>query len=377
LTDANTYTVLSGSAAFVDALQADVATCKHKLYMQFMTYEGDAVGKTFAEPLIKKAHDGADVRLIVDYYSDNILSDVYPFSFNQKQAYKREKADTLGLFKRLESVGVGVKRTNPFGPLWAFFFYRDHKKIVIVDNHIAYLGGINISEHNFAWHDYMVRIEGPIVQQITADFLATWAGTRASHQRTDSQSDYIVNQGVGDPAVYQEIITMIDKSRHTIMIECPYVVGHDIEAALKRAAERGVKITLIVPHNVNIVLFKWWLKATMRYLDHPNVAFYGFTTHDGMTHAKLYIFDNQWASFGSLNISELEGIAHREINVFSQNKALIDQLNTLAEQDLAQSVRLEKPTQSAWRPPYTWFYALYMLLTNILLKSRRWQQRFG
>lgn len=373
---ANTYTLLTGAADFMAAFEADVATCQQSLYAQFMTYEGDVTGKAFSAHLIDRATAGVDVRLVVDAYSDHILSDVRPFDLGLRRLYRAEKAETRQLFERMQSAGVAIKRTNPFGPLWLYFFYRDHKKIIIVDKQVAYLGGINISDHNFAWHDFMVRIEGPVVQQIMADFVATWRGESLAFTPPDHDGDYVLNQTIDRQAVYEQILTCIDHSEHSIVIESPYLVGPRIEAALLRAAERGVSITLILPQHVNISFFRWWLSESLRVLDHPNIRVYGFQGHGGMTHAKLYLFDDRWASFGSLNVSELECMTHREINVFSRDPGLIAQLKQLAERDLASSLPLKPEVSRRWRPPYRWVHALYFHWTNYLLKNPDWRRRY-
>ncbi|MEQ8677162.1 MAG: phosphatidylserine/phosphatidylglycerophosphate/cardiolipin synthase family protein [Aggregatilineales bacterium] len=375
-TTENTYTVLVGAEDFMNALHADLLTCKDSLFAQFMTYEGDAAGQLLSDYLIDRASNGVDVRLIVDYFSDHILSDIFPHHLMRRDQYCAEQAQTRKLFNQMRRKGIQIKRTNPFGPLWCYFFYRDHKKIIIVDEQVAYLGGINISDHNFEWHDFMVRIEGPIVQTIVEDFASTWHGDSIVLERTSRVGDYVVNQTTGRPAVYNNILDQIDRAERSILIECPYLVGYGIESALLRAAERGVVVTLILPQYVNIVVFRWWLTASLHFLNHPNIHVYGFQGDGGMTHAKLYLFDDKWASFGSLNVSELECMTHKEINVFSQNRDLIEQLKQLACDDLEKSLPLSKPASQNWYLPYHWVYSLYALWTSILLNNPAWRKQY-
>jgi cardiolipin synthase len=120
-----------------------------------MTYEGDATGQKFSEILLNKAAAGMDVRLMVDSYTDAILSDTYPMAVHMWREIRAERAKTRALFARMVAAGIQIQRTAPFGLLWMYGFFRDHKKMIILDNRIAYIGGINISDHNFIWHDYM------------------------------------------------------------------------------------------------------------------------------------------------------------------------------------------------------------------------------
>lgn len=381
--DANSYTLLVDAPAFMAAFAADAATCQHSLYAQFMTYEGDSAGRAFAAHLHDRAAAGVDVRLIADAYSDHIISDRMPFHLRERRHYRAEKAATRQLFAQLAAAGVQVKHIHPFGPLWLYFFYRDHKKIIVIDERVAYLGGINIADHNFTWHDFMVRIEGPIVAQITADFLATWQGESLALTPPaggiDGAGDIVLNQTSARQTVYEAILDCIDRAQQTIVIECPYLVGPRIEAALLRAAQRGVMVTLILPQHVNIGVFGWWLAESLHVLDHPNIHIYGFQGYDGMTHAKLYLFDERMASFGSLNVSELEAMTHKEINVFSDDPDLIAQLSQLAQADLAQSIRLHPDRARGWRrwrPPYRWVHTLYHHWTSRLLHNPNWHKRY-
>ena len=81
------------------------------------------------------------------------------------------------MFRGLVGAGVAVRVTNPIGPLKLNYPARNHKKLIIADD-VAYVGGINFSDHNFAWRDFMVRIAGQEAADfLAADFDATWAGT--------------------------------------------------------------------------------------------------------------------------------------------------------------------------------------------------------
>jgi phosphatidylserine/phosphatidylglycerophosphate/cardiolipin synthase-like enzyme len=208
------------------------------------------------------------------------------------------------------------------------------------------------------------------------DFCATWSGESIALDKTTQNGDYILNQTAGREAVYDEILAMIDRAEHTILIEAPYVIGDKLENALLKAAQRGVTITLILPSNVNKAVFRWWLPASMRKLTHPNITFYGFQGHGGMTHAKLYLFDDKWVTFGSLNVFELECMMQKEINIFSTNANLIAQLKQLAQADLAQSVPLPISQRGGLRFTHTLAHIGYSLWIKLLIKNPRWRKKY-
>ena len=120
--------------------------------------------------LLECADRGVEVRLTVDHYSDVVLSDFHPLLVHRLPEMRQERVRTHALFDRLRDHSVGVRRTAPPGALGRYLLFRDHKKLVILDDRVAFVGGINVSDHNFGWHDLMVRIEGPLVADLAADY---------------------------------------------------------------------------------------------------------------------------------------------------------------------------------------------------------------
>jgi cardiolipin synthase A/B len=153
----NRFEVYVGSAAFEIALAQAIENCQQRIYSQFMTFEGDPSGMGFAHLIRQKSQAGVDVRLMVDYYSDVVLSDTYPILIHRRGKVQAERDQTLGLLASLEKDGVKVKRTAPPGRWLQYMLYRNHKKMIIIDETTAFVGGINISDHNYHWHDFMVK----------------------------------------------------------------------------------------------------------------------------------------------------------------------------------------------------------------------------
>jgi len=369
----NQFTLLTGAGAFMEELTRTLEGEHSHLYAQFMTFEGDATGEAFARLLARQAARGADVRLMVDAYSDVVLSDVWPVVLHRQREVAAERAKTHALFDRLRAQGVAVKRTAPLGALGRFALYRNHKKMVVLDERIAFVGGINISDHNYDWHDFMVKIEGPLAATLAHDFRSTWDGRTVTLATPRPGEDFVLNQCAGRYSVFEEILRMIDRAQHTIVIESPYLLGNRIERALRAAAERGVRISLILPARSNKLLYRRWMRVLLRRLDHPNVTVYGFGGSGGMTHAKLIVVDEQWASFGSLNMIELEGLTQKELNVFSSSADLIGQLRTLTARDIAQAVPVPAPRVVIGRPLYNLLYRFFRWWTRRLTRSADWK----
>ncbi len=372
----NRFTLLVGARAFMDDLARTLQAPHTSLYAQFMTYEGDATGQEFAALLTHQAGQGADVRLMVDAYSDVVLSDVWPVLIHRRGEVAAERARTHALFDRLRAQGVQVKRTAPLGTLGRFALYRDHKKMVVIDEQIAFVGGINISDHNYDWHDFMVKIEGPLARVLAHDFRATWDGQCAPLSTPCPGEDFVLNQCPGRYPILEHILRMIARAQRSIVIESPYLLGDHLERALRAAAERGVRVTLILPARSNKLLYRRWVRMLRRRLNHPNVTVYGHLGGSGMTHAKLILVDDQWASFGSFNMIELEGLTQKELNVFSSNAALIAQFQDLIAGDIAHAVPVPAPRVVFGRPLYAVLYRFFRWWTRRLLRDADWKARY-
>lgn len=369
----NSYQLLAGAEAFLRALAADLPHCRRSLYAQFMTYEGDAAGRAFSDSLAARAAQGADVRLMVDGYTDVVLSDIYPILLHRLGEARRERAQTHALFESLERRGVALRRTAPPGPLGIYLPYRNHKKMVILDERVAFVGGINISEHNFAWHDFMVRVEGPLVGALAQDFCSTWGGATTPFDTPRPGEDFILNQCAGRYPIFDEVLAMIARAGQSIVVESPYLLGDRIEAALLAAARRGVRVTIILPHASNKLAYRLWSRKLRRRLAHPNIGLYGFRGSGGMTHAKLLMVDDRWATFGSFNMIELEGLTQKELNVFTSSAGMIGQLQQFVARDLSQSTPLAPVRFGGGRCTYDALYHVFRWWTKRLLRRPEWK----
>ena len=369
----NQFQLLVGADAFVAALRESLPTCRNNLYVQFSTFEGDSSGQAFAEMLIDRADQGADVRLTVDYYSDVVINDAYPILIHRRREVQNERNQTHTLFDRLEQHNILIRRTAPPGFMGRYMLYRDHKKMVILDDHTAFVGGINVSDHNYAWHDFMVKITGPLVHDLIRDYQSSWDGRTIPMEETIPNGDFVLNQCAGRYPIFQEILNMLGSARHSLVIVSPYLMGDHIEPAILQAAQRGVSCTLIIPFRSNKLVYRIWARKMLRRFNHPNIQIYGFQGEHNMTHAKLVIADDERATFGSFNMFELEGLTQKELNIFTNNADLINQLNQFVAQNLSTSVLLPVPRTTFGRFTYTVLYHFFKWWTNRLVSNREWK----
>jgi len=373
----NEYQLLVGAEAFVGALRVALEQCTQRLYIQFSTFEGDSSGRAFADLLIKRAQLGVDVRLMIDHYSSMVQDDIYPILLHRRAELSAEKQKTRQLIQSLQEAGVAVQYTAPLGPLGIYFPYRNHKKMIIIDDQLAFVGGINVSDHNYRWHDFMVKVCGPIVQDLAQDYLSTWEGQTFAYDKPSPDTDFLLNQCAGRYSLFEHILQLIDSAEKTLVIESPYLLGERIESAILAAAQRGVKITIILPFRSNKWLYRVWVRKLYRRLNHPNIRLYGYRGEHDMTHAKLMMVDDEVVTFGSFNMFELEGLTQKDLNIFTRNQSFIRQVKDFIAQDIAESVLIATPKSSFGRFSYTWLYYFVRWWTNFLLRNERWRLQYA
>ena len=162
------FELLVGSGKFWDRAKGDIAAAKRRVLVQAMTFEGDTAGLGVAHAIA--AATAPDRRVLVDDYSRNVINDtLLPLPFRPSSVLA-EARRTLAMFGDLVGQQVGVRITNPVLGHPLRYPLRNHKKLLVMDD-VAYVGGINFSDHNFEWHDLMLRIEDrEVAEFLVADF---------------------------------------------------------------------------------------------------------------------------------------------------------------------------------------------------------------
>lgn len=287
--------VLIGSAAFWARAEADIRRARRRVLIQAMTFEGDAAGEAVAAALMTSSAE--DRRLLVDAYSLHVINDtMLPFAPGRPAAVREEALATRFLFDRVAATGAGLRITNPVGGNPLRFPLRNHKKLLVIDDAV-YLGGINVSDHNFAWHDLMVRIEdGGIAEFLAEDFDRDWRGRPVSAARRFGELRIISLDGRANRQALQPVLELLAQARRSIEVIGAYPTLPFTEA-MAAAARRGCEVTIYTPAANNKPLVRDGLLALAA--DSPvRLRFL-----PGMTHAKAILIDGERVLFGSVNFN--------------------------------------------------------------------------
>ena len=163
------------------------------------------------------------------------------------RALRDEVRSTRRLVRTLGAAGIGVRFGRPLGLLGGKLLRRDHKKLVLFDDRVAYVGGLNFSEHNFEWHDLMVRIEhAEVTRFLGRDFLHSWEGRSEGVVAVLSRGvelDLHTLPGKGNHEHYGGLLDMIDRAERSIHMVGPYVSPPFTRASRSRGRIAGSRST--------------------------------------------------------------------------------------------------------------------------------------
>ena len=179
-------------------MKEDVASARQYVLTQALSFEGDAVGLSMGELML--ASKAPDRRVVIDSFTRHVVNDRLVWTPRNllDRGLRAEVRETRNMIDRLRSGGVGVRFSGPAGRFLSRLPARNHKKLVAIDDRVAYVGGINFSDHNFLWHDLMLRVEDEgFVRFLREDFEGTWNALEHvlvlpwNEKYTDEHSQYL------------------------------------------------------------------------------------------------------------------------------------------------------------------------------------------
>lgn len=306
--------LLVGSAAFWERCRLDMAAAQQRVLVQAMTFEGDAAGLAVAEAI---GHSGAaDRRVLVDAYTRHVINDTF-LALSRKPAIHAEARTTAAMFDRLLRQGAGVRVTNPIGRNPLRYALRNHKKLLVIDD-VAWIGGINFSDHNFAWHDMMVRIEHRgLADWLAGEFDRDWHGLGGSAATEIAGAGLLSMDGADNPAGFAPLLAAFAGARQSLEVVSAYPTFPFVDA-MAAAARAGARVTLYTPRPNNKPIIRDYLLGV------AEAAGIEIRLTPMMTHAKAALIDGTALVVGSSNFDFVSYRANAEYVAVLRDAALID-----------------------------------------------------
>ena len=348
------FSCFVSAADFLTQLSADILSAQDRVWIQCMSFEGDEIGQKLTQLLIDSPAQSK--RFLVDSYSKIVHNDtilVSPLAwFNISLLQERYK--THRCFQLLQANHVALQFTNPLGFLGIKYPMRNHKKMVIIDDFV-YIGGRNFCDHNFMWHDMMIKISfSDLTDFLVQDFLATWSGTNLSFNfKSGVIAGWSLN-GLHSHHDYCNILDRLSLATRCIEVFSPYISGPFFRQLCQYAKDNNIELKLYIPESNNKPIFTGYLNYYQR--------FFSFTlcyVKGKMSHTKAIIIDDQAIFLGSTNFDLVSYYLEQEL-LFEFNDQMILQTvrsELLNELDWTASTM---PTTSIVRQ-YTSYFLLQFL----------------
>lgn len=349
-----------------DSLFKDIDNAKDSIFIHYFIIRDDVLGNEFLERLSKKAKEGVKVYLLYDFYG-NILT-------NRK------------IFKELINSGGIVKAFLPNILLWN---YRNHRKIVIIDDTISYTGGMNVGIEYLGlhkkikpWRDTHLRIIGNSSKELKKTFYLDWYYSFAEKLPdfdelllTLKDSDYSKEDGThslqlvssGPDSTEEEIkygfIKMINSAKNTIYIQTPYFIPDaEFLLSLKMAHLSGVEVVIMIPK----IADKFYVYlSTLSYVEEMLELGIKVYLYDGFIHSKMIVVDGFVSSIGSSNIDIRSFSLSFETNVFIYDSSIGNCANKIFEKDLKNSTKLTLDMLKTKNPISIFFKSIIRLFSPL------------
>ena len=341
ITRRNRTQVLTNAEQAYEHMLAAIRGARHHIHFATYILRDDDTGRLFRDELIRKAREGVQIRLLYDGIGS------YKLTRRFLEPLRQAGGETACFFPLRPS--FMKKRMN----------YRNHRKILVTDGRIGFVGGINVGDEYLGrdprlgfWRDTHLRLEGDAVYGLQEVFLRDWEmATRRHlddpeffppHSCDGSEVVQIVAGGPDrrDSAIHDTLYALITSARERVWITTPYFIpDSSMVMALKHAAMSGLDVRVIVPLVSDTRLVQ---AATLSYVDQLlsyGVRFWQYER--GFVHAKVVIIDRVMASVGTANMDIRSFFNNFELNAYLFDRARIDDLERDFLQDLKDSREIE------------------------------------
>ncbi len=330
----------SGEKLFDDLIKS-LQTAQKVIYMEFFIISQGQLWTEILNILKQKANQGVDIKIIYDDFGSSKL----PYTYT----------------KTLKSYGIDAYNFNPMKPHLNFQMnYRNHRKVVIIDHHIGYTGGINIGDEYINkespfghWQDSGLKLEGPAVFSLTAGFLDQLRFLSSDAIKIDyKSSDASISTSKSlitpffDAPLDKEYTTkniymqMIYKAKSYIYISTPYLIlDYELMTALKFAVSSGVAVHIIIPYIPDKRTIFMVSESYAKDLSEAGIHVHKYKP--GFIHSKFMVVDDQEALIGTVNLDYRSLFLHFENSIYLKNDVSIIDIKHHFEDLLLKSVDIK------------------------------------
>ncbi|MDR0417255.1 MAG: phospholipase D-like domain-containing protein [Propionibacteriaceae bacterium] len=334
----NAVTVYTYGAHLFDAMIEAIDQAEDHVYLETFIWKSDAVGQRFMAAVGRAARRGVRVACMYDVFANIVVPATF-FRFPPGV-----------MVHPFPLIGGGLKFLHPRNS------GRDHRKILVADGRVAFVGGYNLGalyEHH--WRDTHLRVEGDFAAELEDTFANQWNSSPGAPrrrltppERRSWAPELRLQRNTPRLFVYPiryMYLDAISRAHHHVWLTHAYLIpDDDLIAALTEAAARGVDVSIIIPAQSNHVIADWLARDHYETLLGAGIKL--FLYQGAMIHSKTATIDGTWSTVGTANLDTLSLVGNYEVNVEVVDPAFAAAMERVFLTDLGNCVRLEA---AAWR----------------------------
>lgn len=323
------YHLFSQPLQYYNQMVIDIENARKYIYVETYRVGKDEIGERFRDALTKKAEEGIDVRILIDYWGAGSVNHDF---FKELKAHGGE----VRFFEKIKYTTDKFTQGHK----------RNHRKLLLVDDDISWIGSSNLTGYNINWRESMLRIKSKEL---------SFAFTKMFMQDFRIYNKYIFNKAyntkmirVGDFEIYrdapsiaikrinQKFIRMIKMAKKSVVIETPYFLpGFLLRKAMIDASKRGVKVKVILPNHSDVNLVDILRNKYLGPLHKSGINFMFYKPNN--LHAKLMLVDNKVFAIGSSNFDYRSFRYMYEIMLVGNDKNIVKQVKNHVSKTISDS----------------------------------------
>lgn len=312
------YRIIDDTLQFYNLMLTDIAQAGEYIYLETYKFANDHLGVRFRDAITLKAAEGVKVKILIDSWGKGPVSETF-FS---------ELIRLGGEVKFFEKIKIN-------SDIFTRGHRRDHRKILVIDDEISYIGSANITGYNLNWRELCLRMEGDIAVAFKKVFLENFNAynpfiitNKVTYTRKIRSGDFEILRDV--PSIqFQRLrkryTQLIRQAVHSVVIETPYFLpGFLLRKAMMDASKRGVNVEVIMPKHSDMRLVDILRNKYLGLLHHAGIRLLFYLPHN--LHAKLLLIDGEIFSISSANFDFRSFRYQYEIAVIGSEPEIIRQL---------------------------------------------------
>ena len=323
------YLVIDDPLKFYNLMQGDIARARTYIFLETYKFANDHMGIRFRDALTRKAREGVKIRILIDSWGKGPVS----------ENFFDDMIKAGGEVKFFEKIKINTD-------IFTRGNRRDHRKILVIDDEISYMGSMNITGYNLNWRELALRVKGEMATMFRKCFEDNFdafnpynIADKVAYSKTLKFGDFELIRDVPSiplQRLKKKYVQMIRNARLSVMIETPYFLpGFLLRKAMIDAGKRGVNVTVIMPKNSDVRMIDVLRNKYLGILHKNNVRLLFFVPHN--LHAKLMVIDNQLFSITSANFDYRSFRYQYEIALVGSEPEILRQLNDHVNETLAYS----------------------------------------